>query len=122
MKQQQAGFTLIELIMVIVILGILAAVALPKFVNLSNDANVAAIKGVAGALSSAGSINYAVFAIRPASATPAVTGATCNTLAATILQGGVPTGFVVAGNIPTCTVDTFPTATGTTAAYVQATS
>jgi MSHA pilin protein MshA len=59
MRNQQAGFTLIELVVVIVILGILAATALPKFVDMSGEAETAAVKGVAGAISSAGAINYA---------------------------------------------------------------
>ena len=119
--KKQSGFTLIELIMVIVILGILAATALPKFVNLSNDANIAAIKGVAGALSSAGAVNYAVYAVRPASGTLVTTGVLCNGIAPSILQGGVPAGFVIAGNIPNCTVDTTPTSTGAITAYVSST-
>jgi len=50
--KNQAGFTLVELIVVIVILGVLAATALPKFINVSTDARKAAINGLAGGLRS----------------------------------------------------------------------
>jgi len=56
--KKQAGFTLIELIIVIVILGILAVTAAPKFLNLQGDANSSTIKGVDGALNSAMSTVY----------------------------------------------------------------
>ena len=42
MNFKQAGFTLIELVMVIIVLGVLAAFAVPKFFDLSNEANSSA--------------------------------------------------------------------------------
>ncbi|MCC5855988.1 MAG: type II secretion system protein [Idiomarina sp.] len=50
---RNAGFTLIELIIVVVILGLLAVSALPRFVNVSEEAEDASIEGVAGGFGSA---------------------------------------------------------------------
>ncbi len=51
-RSAQAGFTLIELIVVIVILGILAATALPKFADLGGDARMATLQAARGSLES----------------------------------------------------------------------
>lgn len=49
-RKKQAGFTLIELVVVIAILAILAAFALPRFAQLSEQAHQSTIRATAGAL------------------------------------------------------------------------
>lgn len=56
---KQAGFTLIELIMVIVILGVLAAFALPRFADLGGEARTSSIQGLGGAIKAAANIAHA---------------------------------------------------------------
>ncbi|WP_394131325.1 Tfp pilus assembly protein FimT/FimU [Shewanella maritima] len=50
--KNNAGFTLIELVVVVTILAIIAVIALPKFINVSQDAEVATVKGTGGAFAS----------------------------------------------------------------------
>lgn len=84
-RQQQTGFTMVELIVVIVILGILSAVALPKFTNLQGDARIAKLNAARGSVAAAAAMTHGAAlarqGINPQPACPA-TGTVANISAA----------------------------------------
>ncbi|MDF1759749.1 MAG: prepilin-type N-terminal cleavage/methylation domain-containing protein [Coxiellaceae bacterium] len=109
---KQAGFTLVELIIVIVILGILSAFAIPKFIDVSQDARQAVVEGVYGALQSSANLVHAQAVVDGVEKSPTAQvrmadGSTVNTVygypaadttgIGSALQS-IPSGFTASGS------------------------
>lgn len=75
---KQAGFTLIELVVVITILGILAAFAIPRFASLETEARIAAIQGLAGSVRSSAALSHSLWLTQDAPATVLMEGSVVN--------------------------------------------
>ncbi|MDI3325070.1 type II secretion system protein [Pontibacterium granulatum] len=114
--KKQAGFTIVELVVVIALLGILAAVALPRFLNVTDDAHAASVNGTGGALRSAAGLVKAQAVVDETAAGgtvnydgtnvtvnnnmyPAATdAASCVTVWQNVLQNGAPSVATAAGS------------------------
>jgi len=106
-KMVQAGFTLIELVVVIVILGILAAVAVPQFVDIAGSARQAVADSGCGAVQSQAVIYYA----STRAAVPSIsitTGVNAASTGVTITNAGCTFTATANGGteFATCTVPT----------------
>ena len=123
MKNQQSGFTLIELVVVIVILAALAAIALPRYINLGDDARVASVNGVAGGLRAAVAVVQSQYMVTGNAAAVSVTMLD-GTVVAVAPVTGIPTG--AAGGIGNALqagnnaqpVDGYTTTYGATSTFV----
>lgn len=58
--KKQAGFTLVELVIVIVVLGILATIAAPKFLDITDDAKENSFAASLKVITSSMTTNYAM--------------------------------------------------------------
>ncbi|MGB0468359.1 MAG: type II secretion system protein [Pontibacterium sp.] len=124
--KKQAGFTIVELVVVIALLGILAAVALPRFLNVTDDAHQASVSGTGGAFKSGVSLVKAQSVVESAASEnisfdgqtiyvnadgypqgdATVVSSSCVKIWNAILQAGSPSAATAAGSDYLVTEDT----------------
>jgi len=89
-KNNQSGFTLVELVVTVVVISVLSVSMMPKVIGVAGDAKSAATLGVAGALTAASVRNYSQ---RSANASKGVEVLTCADVIDAIEIGSLPKGY-----------------------------
>jgi prepilin-type N-terminal cleavage/methylation domain-containing protein len=89
-KNEQNGFTLVELVIAVALVGVLSIVALPKIMGVSTDARQASLDAVAAVLTGISTNNYVA---RSTDATKGTAALTCNALVGDLDGGVMKTGF-----------------------------
>ena len=90
-KNEQNGFTLVELVIAVALVGVLSIVALPKIMGVSTDARQASVEAAAAVLSGISTNNYIA---RSADISKGLTAVNCGSLV-TLLDGGIGSDFAL---------------------------
>lgn len=92
-RKQQAGFTIIELVITITIIAILAAIALPRYVALQSDARAAKLQAAVGSVKAGAALAKAICMTQTA------TGSTSSLLAGGCnVAAGATVGVIMDGS------------------------
>jgi prepilin-type N-terminal cleavage/methylation domain-containing protein len=102
-KNEQSGFTLVELVIAVALVGVLSIVAIPKITGVSDDARQASVNGVAFSLAEASKRNYM---IRGANNVNGFAVLICSDTLKSLENDAVPTGFALKDGTATVTLTT----------------